>query len=69
MPNVSRPSSGHGGIKNDLHWVRDVDFSEDASRIHQGKVSQVMAVYRSIAVNLLGVLGYDSPVEGLGQFL
>ena len=59
---------GHWGIENDLHWVRDVDFGEDASRIHKGKAPQVMAVFRNIAVSLLGVLGYDSPIEGLRHF-
>jgi len=59
---------GHWGIENDLHWVRDVDFGEDASRIHQGQAPHVMAVFRNVAVSLLGLLGYDSPIEGLRHF-
>jgi predicted transposase YbfD/YdcC len=59
---------GHWGIENRLHWVRDVDFGEAASRIHTGQTPQVMASFRNIAISLLGVLGYDSPVEGLRHF-
>jgi predicted transposase YbfD/YdcC len=59
---------GHWGIENRLHWVRDVELGEDASRIRTGKAPQVMALFRNVAISLLGVLGYDSPVEGLRHF-
>ncbi len=59
---------GHWGIENRLHWIRDVDFGEDASRIHSGQAPQVMAIFRNVAIGFLGVLGYDSPIEGLRHF-
>lgn len=59
---------GHWGIENRLHWLRDVDFGEDASRIRIGKAPQVMATFRNIAISFLGILGYDSPIEGLRHF-
>ena len=59
---------GHWGIENDLHWVRDVDLSEDASRILTGHAPQVMAIFRIVAISLLGLLAYDSPIEGLRHF-
>lgn len=59
---------GHWGIENRLHWVRDVDFVEDASRIRTGKAPQLMAIFRNVAVSFLGLLGYDSPIEGLRHF-
>jgi predicted transposase YbfD/YdcC len=59
---------GHWGIENRLHWLRDVDFGEDASRIRTGKAPQVMAVFRNVAISLLGLLGYDSPIQGLRHF-
>jgi predicted transposase YbfD/YdcC len=59
---------GHWGIENRLHWIRDVDFGEDASRIHTGQAPQVMAIFRNVAIGFLGVLGYDSPIEGLRHF-
>jgi predicted transposase YbfD/YdcC len=59
---------GHWGMENRLHWIRDVEFGEDASRIHSGQAPQVMAIFRNVAIGLLGVLGYDSPIEGLRHF-
>jgi predicted transposase YbfD/YdcC len=59
---------GHWGIENRLHWVRDVVCGEDASRIHSGKAPQVMALFRNVALSLLGLLGYDSPSAGLRHF-
>ena len=59
---------GHWGIENRLHWVRDVILGEDASRIRSGRAPQVMAIFRNVAISLLGLLGYDSPIEGLRHF-
>lgn len=59
---------GHWGIENRLHWVRDVVLGEDASRIRTGQAPQVMAAFRNVAVSLLGLLGFDSPSEGLRHF-
>jgi len=59
---------GHWGIENRLHWVRDVILGEDASRIRTGHAPQVRAVFRNVAVSLLGLLDYDSPSEGFRHF-
>lgn len=44
---------GHWGIENRVHWVLDVIFHEDASRIRTGNAPQNMGVVRHIALNLL----------------
>lgn len=44
---------GHWGIENCVHWVLDVIFHEDASRIRTGDAPQNMGVVRHIALNLL----------------
>lgn len=44
---------GHWGIENQLHWVLDVGFREDQSRVTQGYGAENLAVIRHLAVNLL----------------
>lgn len=43
----------HWAIENSLHWVLDVTFREDDSRIRAGNSPQNMAVLRHLALNIL----------------
>jgi predicted transposase YbfD/YdcC len=43
----------HWGIENQVHWILDIAFREDESRIRTGHGAQNFAVLRHIALNLL----------------
>ena len=42
----------HWGVENSLHWVLDVDFHDDQSRLRKGHGAQNMALARHFAINL-----------------
>lgn len=44
---------GHWGIENRLHWVLDVVFADDQSRLRTGHGAHTMAIVRHFAVNLI----------------
>ena len=44
---------GHWGIENRLHWVLDVVFGDDQSRLRKGHGARNMAVVRHFALNLV----------------
>lgn len=43
----------HWAIENSLHWVLDVTFSEDASRIRKGTGPEISAAIRRLSLNIL----------------
>lgn len=47
----------HWAVENNLHWVRDVVFGEDASKISHGYGARAMATFRNTAISLLNLQG------------
>jgi len=56
---------GHRGIENKLHYVRDVTFGEDGSRVRTGNAPRVMASLRNLAIAALRADGWTSIASGL----
>lgn len=44
---------GHWAIENRLHWVRDMTFDEDRSRLRRGATAHAMASLRNLAIGIL----------------
>ena len=44
---------GHWAVENSLHWVMDVQFHEDACKLHVGNAPENMSLIRKMARNLL----------------
>jgi predicted transposase YbfD/YdcC len=58
---LSHSIRGHWSIENNLHWVLDVEFSEDDSRIKKDNAPENLAIIRHIALN---VLNQDKSEQG-----
>lgn len=51
---------GHWHIENKSHYVRDVTFDEDRSRVREGNIPQVMAALRNVCIGLMRANGYKN---------
>jgi predicted transposase YbfD/YdcC len=48
---------GHWSIENRSHYVRDVSFKEDRSRLRTGNAPQILAALRNLAITLIHRFG------------
>lgn len=53
----------HWSIENSLHWVKDVTFNEDASRIRTTNAPENTSVFRNIAINLFRTNNYPNMAQ------
>jgi predicted transposase YbfD/YdcC len=50
----------HWSIENCLHWVKDVTFGEDASKIRTRHAPQNMSTFRNMAINIFRKNNYNN---------
>ena len=50
---------GHWEIENRVHYVRDMSFDEDRSRVRTGNGAQVMATLRNLVIAIIRILGFS----------
>jgi predicted transposase YbfD/YdcC len=58
---------GHWAIENSLHWVLDVVFDEDQSRIRHRRAAQNFALLRKLALTLLKNESSDPKMSSAGK--
>jgi predicted transposase YbfD/YdcC len=56
---------GHWDIENRLHWVRDVTYGEDHSRLRTGTAPRAMASLRNLAISALRHAGATNIAQAL----
>jgi len=51
----------HWGIENKLHWVLDMTFGEDGSRIRKGNAPRNMGIVKKVVLNALHIIKRTRP--------
>lgn len=54
----------HWGVENQVHWVLDVTFREDDSRIRRGNGAQIMGMVRRFCMNLARINTTTNSIRG-----
>ena len=53
----------HWSIENQLHWVLDVHFAEDANRARKDNAPENLAILRRLALNILRTLPHRASLR------
>jgi len=53
VKNFAHAARAYWGVENSLHWVLDVTFREDNSRIRTGYAPENFTIFRQLGINLL----------------
>lgn len=59
---------GHWEIENRVHYVRDVSFDEDRSRVRTANGAQVMATLRNLVIAIIRLLGFQYIPDAIRYF-
>ncbi|WP_211235599.1 ISAs1 family transposase, partial [Psychromonas arctica] len=64
LAQISRVIRGHWAIENSSHWVLDMTFKEDESRIRRGDAPENMATFRRFSMNLARLSPIKDSIKG-----
>jgi predicted transposase YbfD/YdcC len=64
-PQIAVHVRNHWSIENKLHWVRDVTYGEDHSRVRTNNAPRVMAGLRNLAISALRQTGHTNIAKAL----
>lgn len=62
---IARRVRQHWGIENKIHYVRDVTYGEDTSRVRTDTAPRAMATLRNLAIGALRLTGHTNIAAGL----
>lgn len=54
---------GHWSVENLTHYVRDITFGEDRSRLRTGNAPQILTAFRNLAVPLIPICDQNGKVS------
>jgi predicted transposase YbfD/YdcC len=55
----------HWAIENSLHYVKDVTFKEDASRIRTGQAPQNISLLKNIVINIFRKNNFSNMAQAI----
>ncbi|MGH3701469.1 MAG: transposase [Pseudonocardiaceae bacterium] len=58
---------GHWSIDNTIHWVRDVTYREDASRVRTASQPRIMVTLHNFTVGLIRQAGHTKITATIRQ--
>lgn len=58
----------HWIIENKIHYVRDVTFDEDRSRVRKDNGPRVMATLRNLVISIFRILGFEFIPQAIRRF-
>lgn len=64
LPNIAKAIRSHWAIENSSHWVLDMTFREDESRIRRGDAPENIATFRRFAMNLARLSPIKDSMKG-----
>ena len=64
LPLIAKTIRSHWAIENSSHWVLDMTFKEDDSRIRRGDAPENMATFRRFAMNLARLSPIKDSMKG-----